>query len=272
MALGYLERRLGVGQSVESLMQDFFQSYSLVLDEPAMEKLETRLKNFFQAEEVLPLSDPYKMMHNLIFPESTWFQRAGALDFLKKWFVKQENSMRIWSVGSGLGYEPYSISCCFSEVLHLLSLNALPSIEIIGSEVSAQALDCSKQAVYSKHSLGKGISWVRRRKFFQKLGSANEGFFRLKEPEKERVSFVNQDILKSFHRLGLFDIIFCTQILPYFAKNLRYAVACRLSDRLNPGGYLFLGDVDIDLKQLPDMRRVPIENEIVYQKVAPGLI
>jgi chemotaxis protein methyltransferase CheR len=189
------------------------------------------------------------------------------LDFLKKWFVLQQKSMRIWSVGSGLGYEPYSISCCFSEVLHSFSLNSLPSLEIIGSDMSSQALNFSNKAIYAKDSYEKSVSWLRKRKFFQKPVGMSGGFYELKFPEKERVSFIEQDILKNLHPLGFFDIIFCTQILPYFSKNLRYAVACRLSDRLTPGGYMFLGDVDIDFKDLPDMRKVVIDKWFLYQKM-----
>lgn len=266
MALGYSEEMFGAGQNIQSLMQHFFQSYSMVLDKPSIKKIENKLEHFLHEEKVLLSADPYKVMHTLIFPEAAWFQQAQALDFLKKWFVCQQKSMRIWSVGSGLGYEPYSISCCFSEVLHSFSLNALPTLDILGSDVSAQALNFSKKAIYSKDSFGKGISWLRKRKFFQKASGPSNEFYELKFPEKERVRFIEQDILKNLHPLGFFDFIFCTQILPYFSKNLRYAVACRLSDRLNPGGYLFLGDVDINFKDLPNMRKVDMKQGFLYQK------
>jgi chemotaxis methyl-accepting protein methylase len=62
-------------------------------------------------------------------------------------------------------------------------------------------------------------------------------------------------------------VIFCTQILPYFSKNLRYAVACRLSDRLKPGGYLFLGNTELNTKQLSDIRRIELEKGFLYQKL-----
>ncbi len=266
MALGYSAEMFGVGDNIQSLMRDFFQSYSVVLDKPSIKKIEHKLAHFLHTEKTMPLADPYKIMHGLIFPESTWFQQADALDFLKKWFVSQQQSMRIWSVGSGLGYEPYSISCCFSEVLDAFSLNALPEIEIIGSDVSAQALQFSRKAIYSKDSFEKNMSWLRKRKFFKKSAGLSEGFYELSFPEKERVKFIEQDILKNLHPLGFFNFIFCTKILPYFSKNLRYAVACRLSDRLSPGGYLFLGDLDINFKALPDMKRVEMGKGCLYQK------
>lgn len=265
MALGYPGELFGLDENIKSLMQDFFQSYSVVLDKTSIKKIEHKLSNFFHSEKLLSFENPYKVMHSAIFPESTWFQQVHVLDFLKKWFICQQKSMRIWSVGSGLGYEPYSISCCFSEVLDSFALNALPSLEIIGSDVSASALNFSKKAIYSKDSFEKGVSWLRKRKFFQKPCGMSKEFYELKFPEKERVTFIEQDILKNLHQLGSFDFIFCTQILPYFSKDLRYAVACRLSDRLNPGGYLFLGDVDIDFKDLPYMKKVNMEKGFLYQ-------
>ena len=265
MALGYSEELFGMGQNIQSLMQDFFHSYSVVLDKPAIQKIEHTLENFIQSEKGFS-ENPYKIMHALIFPESTWFDQKAALDFLKQWFVRQQTSMRIWSVGSGLGYEPYSISCCFSEVLHSFSLNALPSLEIIGSDMSSRALEFAKKAVYSKDSLEKNVSWFQKQKFFKKVPGLFKNLYEVSFPEKERVKFIEQDILKNLHPLGLFDFIFCTQILAYFSKNLRYAVACRLSDRLTPGGYLYLGDVDINFKDLPDIKRVEIEKGFLYQK------
>ncbi|MEY3183172.1 MAG: hypothetical protein RLZ35_1157 [Pseudomonadota bacterium] len=267
MALGYSEELFGMGRNIQSLMQDFFHSYSVVLDKPAIQTIENKLGNLIQSESSLATDNPYKVMHSVIFPEATWFEQTEMLDFLKQWFIRQQKAIRVWSVGSGLGYEPYSISCCFSEVLGAFALNALPTIEIIGSDMSIRALAFAKKALYSKEVFEKNVSWLRKRKFFKQVTGFQSAVYTVKTPEKERVTFIEQDILKNLHPLGDFDVIFCTQILPYFSKNLRYAVACRLSDRLKPGGYLFLGNTELNTKQLSDIRRIELEKGFLYQKL-----
>ena len=289
MALSFLADIGDIEQEAETFVQQLFQSYSLILDQSAKQKIQESIKHLFHLKkhhtietnpdaenemvDIPGATDNWKtlskasimVMHNVLFPTSVWFKSKEMLQFLKQWFVAQIKPMRIWSVGSGLGYEPYSISCCFSEVEHFFEKNSLPPLTIIGSEVSTEAMAIAKQGIYAKAAL-KGVSWFQKRKFFQKIVQDKGPYYQLKDKEKSRIDFITQDILKGFHQLGFFDMIFCTEILPYFAPQLRYAIACRLSDRLKPNGYLFLGEENIDFSDLPEMKRVELDSGFLYQK------
>lgn len=287
MALSFLANIGDIAEEAEAFVQQLFHSYSLILDQNAKEKIKDSIQHLFHLnnshdtamDNLSEMADipeaignwktlspaSIMVMHSILFPTSMWFTQPDMLQFLKQWFVTQLKPLRIWSVGSGLGYEPYSISCCYSEVEHFFEKNNLPNLSIIGSEVSAEAMSIAKRGIYAKPAL-KGMSWFQKRKFFQKIAHDKGPYYQLKEREKARVNFITQDILKGFHQLDFFDMIFCTEILPYFTPQLRYVIACRLSDRLKPNGYLFLGNEAVDLGDLRDMKRIELDKGVLYQK------
>ena len=44
--------------------------------------------------------------------------------------------------------------------------------------------------------------------------------------------------------VGLFDCIFCMNVLIYFSEQRRHALIQRFHEYLEPGGYLFLGHAE----------------------------
>ena len=64
---------------------------------------------------------------------------------------------------------------------------------------------------------------------------------RVTERVKKLVSFRSFNLLDNYSLLGKFDIIFCRNVLIYFAPEVKSKILNQFASSLNPGGYLMLG-------------------------------
>jgi chemotaxis protein methyltransferase CheR len=55
------------------------------------------------------------------------------------------------------------------------------------------------------------------------------------------VSFMALNLLQPFGQVGLFDVIFCRNVMIYFEQSTRDCLVERLLTQLAPGGFLFTG-------------------------------
>lgn len=83
---------------------------------------------------------------------------------------------------------------------------------------------------------------------------------------KSLVSFRQLNLLGSYSLMGKFDIVFCRNVLIYFAPEVKAKILSQIHDALNEGGYLFLGASESisGLSQNFDMVRC--NPGIIYQK------
>jgi chemotaxis protein methyltransferase CheR len=69
----------------------------------------------------------------------------------------------------------------------------------------------------------------------------DEDGWRIVDGIRRRVRFRVLNLLHAFSHLGVFDVIFCRNVLMYFDPTTKEEVARRLSRRLAGDGYLVLG-------------------------------
>lgn len=63
------------------------------------------------------------------------------------------------------------------------------------------------------------------------------------------------------------DIIFCQNVLLYFETEDRLEIVKRLCQRLNPGGYLFLGPAEIVGLKLSGIQPVRLTDVLIHQRM-----
>ena len=64
---------------------------------------------------------------------------------------------------------------------------------------------------------------------------------RVVERVRKLTTFRPLNLLESYSLLGKFDIIFCRNVLIYFAPEVKSKILNQFAASLNPGGYLMLG-------------------------------
>lgn len=158
--------------------------------------------------------------------------------------------IRIWCAGVSSGQEAYSIA------MSLLGLKDQLSdwtIEIIGTDYSEGALARAREGVYNHFEVQRGLPATLLIQHFEPV----DGGWRVKDHLRQNISFRYQNLLEPFSTLGVFDFVFCRNVLIYFDLDTKRDVLNRLSQSIPRHGFLFLGGAESALgiaKQL-----VPVE-------------
>ncbi|ALO46659.1 CheR family methyltransferase [Pseudohongiella spirulinae] len=185
-----------------------------------------------------------KVIDAMTTNETFWFRDSSPFEALRDVLlprlvtIEKRPHIRIWSAACSSGQEPYSISMIIDEfkARHPGQLRREP--EIIATDISMTVLNSARQAEYDSLSVSRGLSAERRRLFFEEKAGAR---FHLKPHIVNRVSFRQLNLQDSYAGIGRFDIIFCRNVLIYFAADLKLDILNRMQQSLNPASYLILG-------------------------------
>ncbi|HEV2673786.1 MAG TPA: protein-glutamate O-methyltransferase CheR [Aliidongia sp.] len=174
---------------------------------------------------------------------------------------KPGDRIRIWSNPCSTGEEPFSIAIWLLENWPLVDAY---NIEIIGSDIDTHALEDARVGDYDERALSRMPADVVDRYFEPR----QNGTRRIIQDIQESVSFspVNLIDAASMTQHGLFDVVFCRNVLIYFDDESRLAASHNLRERLRPGGFICLGHSEsmTRISDRFDTRR--FEDAIVYQR------
>jgi chemotaxis protein methyltransferase CheR len=145
--------------------------------------------------------------------------------------------LRIWSAACSTGQEAYSLAMILADWAP-----RMPGfeIEIIGTDISEKALSQAREAVYSHFEAQRGLPIQRLLRHFVKDGPR----WRLDPALAAKVSFRPHNLLLPFRHLGTFDIVYCRNVMIYFAEQTRRDLLARIAQSMAPDGYLVLGGAE----------------------------
>lgn len=199
--------------------------------------------------------------------ETLWFRDEYPFELLKSRlfpsFTGQRTPLKIWSAASSSGQEPYSIAMSALEYQQANPGSLPGNVQIIGTDISNTMLDHCKYAHYDSLALSRGLSPERKRLFFE---NGDNGMSKVKDSVKKSVSFRQLNLLGSYSLMGRFDIVFCRNVLIYFAPEIKMQILSQIHGVLNKGGYLFLGASESLSNLSQDFDMIRCNPGIVYQK------
>jgi chemotaxis protein methyltransferase CheR len=174
--------------------------------------------------------------------ETLWFRDGYPFHLLTNKllsdFTGRRTPVKIWSAASSSGQEPYSIAMSILEFQQKNS-GAFPGgVQVIGTDISTTMLEHCKYGHYDSLAIARGLSAERKKQFFE---NGDNGLLKIKDQVKNMVSFRPLNLLNSYSLMGRFDIVFCRNVLIYFAPELKAQIIAQIHGVLNPDGYLFLG-------------------------------
>lgn len=243
----YIERRVA-DRIAAAGVPSFAHYYALLLSDAAEAEL---LINSFTVNETYFYREEHQLecLSRSLLPEIIRTKRPG-------------DRIRIWSVPCSTGEEPYSIAIWLLENWRLVDAY---NVEIVGSDIDTAALRQAHAGAYGKRALSRLPAGVRT-SYFQEA----ENGWHLIDDLRESVSFrpVNLVDEASVQQEGLFDIVFCRNVLIYFDDAARSRAVDHLYEAMLPGAFICLGHTESmgRMSARFEARRFP--EAIVYQR--PG--
>lgn len=169
--------------------------------------------------------------------------------------------IRIWSIPSSTGEEPYSIAIYLLEYWNEIDQW---DVEIISSDIDTQALEAAQRGIYSYRSL-RLLPKEILEKYFKPY---QNGYFQITEELISSIKFTRVNLVDRWetNRYRDFDIVFCRNLLIYFDTLSRKIAAENLYDAMNPGAFLCLGHSESMSRISPLFLVRKFPEAIVYQK------
>ena len=232
----------------------------------------TNFKSYFTFMRFQASGEEFQNLVNAMTVNETYFFREEyQFDAMTRYIMDELDSyrppgedLRIWSVPSSTGEEPYSIAIHLIENWKGL---AHRDVEIASSDIDSNVLASAKKGLYSKRSV-QNIPTALVKKYFIETN----GQFQLCDDIRESVSFSLANILSGANMKGFrhFDLVFCRNLLIYFDDESRKKAAHVLFDAMKPGGYIFLGHSE-SMSRISSMFKVRKFGDVIaYQKPLAG--
>lgn len=149
---------------------------------------------------------------------------------------KAGQNIRIWCSAASTGEEPYSIAMTVIEALG----DEAGRVEIIATDIDTSVLAKAEAGVYTEDRIERIDQ--KYRKYFLKGSGARAGFVRVKPEVQRLVSFRQLNLLALDWPVdGIFDVVFCRNVLIYFDKDTQRKVLERFIPLMPRDGLLFIG-------------------------------
>ena len=177
------------------------------------------------------------MVDLLTTNHTAFFREPVHFDLFRRILTKlksQRELMNVWCAASSSGEEPYSIA------MTALEETAPGRVAITATDLSTRVLKTAQAGVYAAERV-TGIPPELLRKYFLRGEGKASGFFRVKSSVAGQVAFGRLNLVEPYSHPTLFSMIWCRNVMIYFDKPTQTRVVNRLSEWLEPGGYLFIG-------------------------------
>jgi chemotaxis protein methyltransferase CheR len=174
---------------------------------------------------------------------TNFLREADHFAFLRDRFGRvsyRGRPIRIWSAACSTGEEPYSIAMT---LLDERRQEVVPGFQILASDISTRALAAAEAGVYARERL-RDLPPTWSREFFEMGTGKWSGWLRVRKTVRDTIRFQRFNLLDSAADFGVFDVIFCRNVMLYFSRTTQETIVSRLAERLNPGGYLLTGHTE----------------------------
>lgn len=227
-------------------------SFARLRREVILSRISRRLKelNFERFhdyyERVLNDSDELSDLIDRVSTNVTqFFREPKQFDFLSLSAIPDilstaPKKIRVWSAGCSTGEEPYTIAMAFQEAFDRYGVRN-PDFKILASDISSRVLKRAEEGIYTAEDVSQVPPQFLSKYFLAGVGR-NEGFYQAKKVLRDSILFRHINLTAEVYPVrGVFDMIFCRNVIIYFDKAIQDRVVNSLLRFLKPGGYLLCG-------------------------------
>lgn len=202
--------------------------------------------------------------------ETSFFRNAAQFGYLKEFICpgldSHSGKIRILSAGCSTGEEPYSIAMTMMDALGSRAENR---VEIVAGDIHESCLRSARAGFFENDRLDRLPPGYRERFMLSSADGAT-----VLDSVKKCIRFMRlnlDDLMKPEQDIwgpwsGSYDIVFCRNVMIYFASDCQQVLVDALHRILLPGGYLFTGDAEPLHLFRHEFRPVATSGCLIYQK------
>jgi chemotaxis protein methyltransferase CheR len=178
--------------------------------------------------------------------DTSFFRDSIAFDALRDQILpallrarSPSRRLRIWCAAAATGQEPYSLTMIIDEMPQFAGWE----IQILATDVSADAIERAGTGLFSEAEVQRGLPMRMLSKYFRKETAG----WRIADELRDRVQLRVFNLMDCFAGLGMFDVIFCRNVLMYLDATAKSDILERLGGSLEADGYLVIGAAETTL-------------------------
>lgn len=159
-----------------------------------------------------------------------------AVDVLRARVASGATTLRAWSAGCATGEEAYSLAACLTADAPGTGLR----IEVLGTDLLDSNIHTAARGQY-----GPWSSRTSSPHGYQLFEPPQDGAVRVLERLRRVTEFRTHNLLDAPPtEAGLFDLVFCRNVLGYMSPEASIEVCRRLAEAVAPGGVLVFATLD----------------------------
>ena len=151
---------------------------------------------------------------------------------------RASKKLNIWSLGCSTGQEAYSIAMSIDKAGKMFTDW---DINILGSDLSSIAISKAQRGNYNNFEIQTGLNARDILQYFD----FDDTNWNIKENLKKQIEFRRYNMMEEAIAKSKFEVVFCRNVLRYFAPEYQDDILRRISAKQPQGGYLYLGKGEI---------------------------
>ncbi len=193
------------------------------------------LANDDKGIEMVQLTDAISTNVTHFFRENEHFDFTT--EAVNEWLAAGRTRLRFWSAACSTGEEPYSLAM----TLQNISSISKADIKILATDISTRVLKIAVQGRYEDEKITSIPQAISKQSF----RSVGDDMSEVVPELKNNIMFRRMNLNKTPYPIkGVFDIIFCRNVMIYFDKPLRKRIVEQAHRLLQPDGYLIIGHAE----------------------------
>jgi chemotaxis protein methyltransferase CheR len=208
-----------------------------------------------QQSEIILMMDMVSTNKTDFFREPVHFEFLHSTVLPELLFNNRNRFLKIWSAGCSSGEEPYTIAMSMNEFALQNPGNAF-DFSILATDISTRMLKSAVEGIYKEERI-EMLPINLKKRYLLRSKDRSSPTIRIIPDLRRKVTFQRLNFMDAYYNVPEnFDIIFCRNVLIYFDRDTQERVINKLSTKLKPNGYFFLGhsesitNFDVPLIQL----------------------
>lgn len=200
----------------------------------------TRFSAYLDTLTADPKNPEWQQFINALTTNLTaFFRESHHFDLLRAHYCRmpRETAYRVWCSAVSTGEEAYSAAITLAEA----RAKATTGFQVLATDIDTHVLSVAAQGVYALERVAL-LDQSQLKPFFLKGCGQQDGLVRIKPELRSTVDFAQLNLIADcWPDIGVFDAVFCRNVLIYFDPPTQTMILERLAARMKPDALLFLG-------------------------------